>query len=148
MIEIKKASINQLPELVNAFEAYRIWYRKEADPLKATQFLNDRIKKAESEIFLATEDNKVLGFTQLYPLFSSTRMARLWLLNDLFVYQEHRGKGISKLLINAAKDLCRRTNGCAIMLETEIGNEIGNKLYPATDFKLNSTHNFYEWACL
>jgi len=147
MIEIKEASIDQLKDLVSVFEAYRVWYRKEANSPQATKFLGDRIKNKESVIYLAMENDQVLGFTQLYPLFSSTRMKRLWLLNDLFVYPEHRGKGISKKLINAAKDLCRNTEGCAVMLETEMNNVIGNKLYPATGFEMNTDHNFYEWTC-
>jgi len=147
MMKIKRATLDDLAELVIAFEAYRIWYRKEPNLEEAKQFLKERIENKESVIFIATDSNKVLGFTQLYPLFSSTRMKRLWLLNDLFVHPEHRGKGISKDLIDAAKNLCRQTNGCAVMLETEISNEIGNKLYPATDFELNSSHNFYEWTC-
>ena len=147
MIKIRKAKINDLEELVNAFEAYRVWYRKEPNQIEAKQFLKDRIEQQESVIFIATENDKLLGFTQLYPIFSSTRLKRLWLLNDLFVYKNHRGKGISKMLIEKTKEHCRQTNGCAITLETEISNKIGNKLYPATGFKLNSTQNFYEWTC-
>lgn len=147
MIEIIQATETHLEELVIAFEAYRVWYRKKASPEEAKKFLSERISNKESVIYIATEDNKVLGFTQLYPLFSSTRMKRLWLLNDLYVHDQHRGKGISKQLINAAKDLCRRTDGCGVMLETEMSNVIGNKLYPATGFEQNTDHNFYEWAC-
>ncbi|MCL4155351.1 UNVERIFIED_CONTAM: hypothetical protein GTU68_003696 [Idotea baltica] len=145
MIELRQASIDDLDNLVESFEAYRVWYRKEPNPTAAKQFLRDRINKQESVIFIAEENQSLLGFTQLYPLFSSTRMKRLWLLNDLFVYPAQRGKGISKKLIEAAKDHCRKTNGCGITLETEISNEIGNKLYLATDFKLNKDHHFYEW---
>ncbi len=147
MIEIRQATPNHLEELVKVFEAYRVWYRKDSNPAEATKFLSERITNKESVIYIAMENNEVLGFTQLYPLFSSTRMKKMWLLNDLFVYKQHRGKGISKQLINAAKDLCRNTNGCAVMLETEMNNDIGNKLYPATGFDLNTDHNFYEWSC-
>ena len=146
-MEIRQASLEDIEGLVEAFEAYRIWYRKEADAVGAKMFLSERIKNKESVIYVAVEEQKILGFTQLYPLFSSTRMKRLWLLNDLFVHQDQRGKGISKLLIEAAKTLCRDTGACAVMLETEISNEIGNKLYPSIGFELNTSHNFYEWSC-
>ncbi len=145
-MQIKKAKLEDLPQLSKAFDAYRVWYRKSSDIETAKTFLSDRIKSNESTIFIAIENDKLLGFTQLYPLFSSTRMKRLWLLNDLFVYKEERGKGISKLLIDAAKQLCLNTNGCGVMLETEKNNEIGNILYPKTDFKINDSHNFYEWT--
>ena len=74
---------------------------------------------------------------QLYPLFSSTRVSKYWVLNDLFVASEYRGKGYSKLLIGKAKELVKDSNACGMMLETEKSNKIGNNLYPKTGFKIN-----------
>ena len=63
----------------------------------AENFLKERLENQDSEIFVAEENGILTGFTQLYPLFfSSTRMKRYWLLNDLFVNENHRGKGHSK----------------------------------------------------
>ncbi len=146
MIQIKKATINHLDDLSKAFDSYRVWYRKTSDIQQATHFLNERISNQESIIYIAIESNTIVGFTQLYPLFSSTRMKKLWLLNDLFVYKDHRGKGISKMLIQKAKDHCLESNACGIILETEKNNQIGNALYPKVDFVLNTTHNYYEWT--
>ena len=104
----------------------------------------------ESIIYAAENENgKLVGFTQLYPIFSSTRMKRMWLLNDLFVDPDFRGLGVSKQLINKAKELARSNNACGILLETEKSNDIGNKLYPSMDFELES-NNFYFWtnSCL
>jgi GNAT superfamily N-acetyltransferase len=81
----------------------------------------------------------------LYPLFSSTRMKRLWLLNDLFVDKEYRGKGVSKQLIAAAKELCKQTNACGLVLETAKKNIVGNDLYPKVGFSLDKEHNYYSW---
>jgi len=146
MIKIRRAKIKDLETLAALFDAYRVWYRKDSDLNQAKSFLSDRLMKEESVIFLAIADNEMVGFTQLYPLFSSTRMKRLWLLNDLFVSKVARGQGISKLLLEAAQDHCRITGGCAVSLETEISNKIGNKLYPQMGFELNDSHNFYEWS--
>ena len=105
------------------------------------------MKNNESVIYIAldNEKNKIVGFVQLYPLFSSTRMQKLWLLNDLYVIETYRSKGISKMLIDAGKNLCKDTNACGLMLETAKDNIIGNQLYPATDFVLDTEHNFYFW---
>ena len=146
MTKVRKAEIKDLQELTKAFDAYRVWYRKDSDIDSATKFLAERIEQKESVIFIAEENETITGFTQLYPLFSSTRMKKLWLLNDLFVYKNHRGKGISKKLIDAAKQLCIETGACGVSLETEINNDIGNNLYPKTGFILNKSHNFYEWS--
>ena len=82
----------------------------------------------------------------MYPLFSSTRMKKFWLLNDLFVNSNHRGKGVSIGLIEKAKQLVKETNACGMSLETEKSNLIGNNLYPKTGFELNESCNFYEWS--
>jgi GNAT superfamily N-acetyltransferase len=96
-------------------------------------------------IYVADEENELLGFTQLYPQFTSTRMKRSWLLNDLFVLPEHRERGISKQLIEMAKQLAIKTNAAGLLLETEKTNAVGNKLYPSTGFVMNETSNFYWW---
>ena len=147
-MKVRAAVIKDLVELTNLFNDYRVWYRKVADLEGARTFLKERIENSESVIFVAVnKEDKLAGFTQLYPFYSSTRMKRTWLLNDLFVDSAHRGLGISKLLIDVAKDHCRKTGGCAVSLETEKSNDIGNNLYPAVGFELNDDHNFYEWTC-
>jgi N-acetylglutamate synthase-like GNAT family acetyltransferase len=105
MIKIRKATINDLKFIVELFDKYRVFYEKESDKEKAKDFLSNRLKHNDSEIFVAETNNNLVGFVQLYPLFSSTRMQRLWLLNDLFVEEDHRGRGISKQLIEASKNL-------------------------------------------
>jgi len=143
---IQKASLEHLDELALLFDGYRVFYRKSSDIPAAKVFLKARIEKKESEIFVAYNDfGEMAGFTQLYPLFSSTRMKRAWLLNDLFVHPDFRGVGISKKLIERAKQLCRDTQACAMYLETEKTNLIGNELYPRTGFELDVEHNHYEW---
>ena len=87
----------------------------------------------------------MVGFVQLYPIFSSTRMKKLWLLNDLFVDENHRGKGISKQLIKQCKDLCNDTGACGLILETAKTNTTANNLYVKTDFILDENHNYYSW---
>jgi len=142
---IREASIADVPELVKLFDAYRVWYRKCSDITTAEKFLTNRLTNKESIVFLAEEDNKAIGFTQLYPIFSSVRMHKMWLLNDLYVDEAYRGRGHSKRLISAAKNLCKKTTACGILLETETSNEIGNRLYPSEGFHLES-NNFYFWT--
>ena len=147
MITIKKAGLEDLKDAAILFDAYRVFYKKASDLAKGKAFLQERLERGESILYIAcTAQGKAVGFTQLYPLFSSTRMQRLWLLNDLFVSPAFRGKGISKQLIEQAKDLCRETDACSLCLETGKDNNIGNQLYPRTGFELDEDHNYYEWV--
>ncbi len=144
--KVRKATIDDIAQLAGLFDAYRVFYEKDSDKEGAEAFLTARILNNESEIFVAMDQIKTLtGFVQLYPIFSSTRMQRLWLLNDLFVKPEFRGQGFSIALIESAKTLCRNTNACGLLLETAKTNTIGNRLYPRTDFILDKDHNYYTW---
>lgn len=145
MVIIRTATLNDLPQLAQLFDFYRVFYRKTSDIEGAKKFIAERISNKESVIYVAEEEKDLLGFTQLYPQFSSTRMKHSWLLNDLFVLKEHRERGISKQLIEMAKQLSIKTNAAGLALETEKTNTVGNKLYPATGFVMNETSNFYWW---
>ena len=144
-METRKATIQDLPQLAKLFDEYRIFYHKETDLEGAMGFLKQRIKNNESIIYVVDKENKLLGFTQLYPLFSSTNMKRAWLLNDLYVNPEYRGRGVSVTLIDEAKELARSTKSHGLMLETDKTNNIGNNLYRRTRFELDKEHNFYSW---
>ena len=146
MIQIKQCQIEDIDALVDLFDAYRVFYEKDSNKISARNFLLERITNKESVIFVSQNEALALtGFVQLYPVFSSTRMKRLWLLNDLFVDPLQRGKGISKKLIQRAQQLCVETESCGMILETAKSNLIGNQLYPATGFELDGDHNYYSW---
>lgn len=145
-MRVRQATPSDLPQLTSLFDGYRVFYRKDSDPNGAQEFLSERMEAEDSVIYVCEDDQEQLtGFVQLYPLFSSTQMKRLWLLNDLYVDVRFRGKGCSVLLIDQAKELVRETQAAGMYLETEKTNDIGNALYPRTGFQLNSVANFYEW---
>ena len=146
MKNTRKAAIQDLTQLAELFDQYRVFYHKESDIPAAENFLKERIENKDSEIFVAEENGNLVGFVQLYPIFSSTRMKRYWLLNDLYVNENYRGKGYSKELIEEAKQLAKSTNACGVLLETGKSNDIGNQLYPACGFELYDSVNFYEWT--
>lgn len=148
MTHIRKCQTEDVQELARLFDAYRIFYKMNPDRISAENFLTARIKNQDSVIFVAeNEGTGLTGFVQLYPIFSSTRMKRLWLLNDLFVESSERGKGISKKLIQHAKQLCLESGSCGMILETAKSNIIGNQLYATTGFDLDANHNYYSWDC-
>ncbi len=144
-IEILSGSEANLELLLPLFDAYRVFYRKAPELAAAKDFLRERLRKKESEIFIAKWEGRTAGFVQLYPLFSSTRMKRLWLLNDLYVSPEFRRKGISLALIVRCKKLCEETRACGLILETEKSNAAGRILYPKAGFKIDEYHDYYSW---
>ena len=127
---VRQATIHDLDLLVPLFDAYRQFYQQPADPLLARQFLADRLAHHESVILLAQAPNEDgLGFTQLYPLFSSTRAARTYLLNDLFVVAAARRLGVARRLLEEAARTARALGAIGMSLSTAHDNVNAQKLY-------------------
>jgi GNAT superfamily N-acetyltransferase len=145
-MQIREVRSSDLDSLVILFDCYRVFYKNSSDIKAAKNFIEERINNNDSKIYICElEDEKIVGFVQLYPLFSSTRMKKLYLLNDLFVNPDYRGQGYSVKLIERAKSLVIESSACAMFLETEKSNMIGNNLYPKMGFDLNEGSNFYQW---
>ena len=82
-MKFRTANINDLEQVSILFDDYRVFYEKPTDVEASKHFISERIKNHESIIIVAEAENgNLVGFTQLYPIFSSTRLKRLWLLND------------------------------------------------------------------
>lgn len=142
---IKKAGLEDLDETAELFNLYRIFYRQLPDAEKSKEFIKERLLNGESDIFLVVIEDKAVGFVQLYKLFHYTKLQKQWLLSDLYVHPDYRGKGLSVALINRSKQWCEETGACGLMLETEKTNTIGNILYPRCEFEYDNLHNYYHW---
>lgn len=144
-IEIIQASLENLDELSRLFQNYRIFYKKEPDAEGEKTFLKERITNKESVIYLAKSDDKFIGFVQLFPMFSSTRVTRLWLLNDLYVDKEFRKSGAASLLIERSKQLARETNYAGLMLQTAKDNTTAQSVYDRNEFVQDDNFYSYYW---
>jgi len=119
---IIQATIDHLNDLVPLFDGYRIFYRQESDRRAAKDFLYKRLAKNDTIIYIAYIDKVAVGFTQLFPSFSSVSMQPLYILNDLYVDKECRNNGIGVALLNKAKELCKEKNYKGLSLQTEKTN--------------------------
>ncbi|MFC5472281.1 GNAT family N-acetyltransferase [Cohnella suwonensis] len=147
-ITIYQATMGDLDELSVVFDAYRQFYGQPADPDGARKFLRDRLIHRQSIVFTAREEGsgKIVGFTQLYPTFSSISMKETLVLNDLFVKESYRGRGVSHLLMQAAEDYARTTGAKGLALETANDNMKARRLYEKRGFQLETTYLSYYWT--
>jgi ribosomal protein S18 acetylase RimI-like enzyme len=136
------------------FDAYRRFYGLEPDLVLSRAFVAERLERNESVIFVAAEeqvavpqvgsltlDNSVdrqpaqigseraLGFVQLFPSFSSLKARPLWVLNDLYVAPEGRGRGVGRALMDRARRHAEETRACRLTLETAPDNHAAKSLY-------------------
>lgn len=142
-MQIIKANISQLAPLAALFDAYRQHYEQAPDLQGAKNYLAERFSNKDSEVFVAEEEGVLLGFTQLYPVFSSIGMKKAWILNDLFVDPAHRRKGVARALIAASRELGQETDARYVMLQTHITNTPAQALYEEEGFKRDDEFYYY-----
>jgi GNAT superfamily N-acetyltransferase len=131
-VVVRQATISDLDLLVPLFDAYRQFYRNPSDLGLARRFLLERFQNNQSIIFLALRgDGSAVGFTQLFPSFSSGSAARILILNDLFVRPDARRSGVGSLLLAAAAGFGRAVGAIRMTLSTEVNNQEAQALYEA-----------------
>ncbi|MFP3945200.1 MAG: N-acetyltransferase family protein, partial [Alphaproteobacteria bacterium] len=141
-IHIRRAEIGDLEPVASLFDAYRQFYRQPPDREGALRFIRERLIEADSHILLAEFNGTAAGFVQLFPSYSSVRLGRLMILNDLYVAETVRGQGVGRALLEAACGLARQAGAAGLVLETEQSNETAQRLYEASGWK-RSRHVHY-----
>ncbi len=80
----------------------------------------------------AWRDGRPVGYACLYWHFSSTKAVETVLMNDLYVEEAERGRGVGRTLIEAAADVARE-RGCPVLeWSTAPDNEVAQRLYDST----------------
>ncbi|MFC7301402.1 GNAT family N-acetyltransferase [Cognatiluteimonas weifangensis] len=136
---IRRAGPRDLDALAALFDAYRRFYGQPADLARARDWLRARMRFGESVVLIAERDGATAGFVQLYPMYSSVRTARTWILNDLFVADAARRRGVARALLDAAVQYAREDGAAGISLETTRDNAAARALYRAAGWHEDAT---------
>jgi GNAT superfamily N-acetyltransferase len=143
-VQLRQATIDDLDAVAPLFDSYRQFYQKPSDLDGARAFLRERLERGESVIFLALlDDGTPAGFTQLYPIFSSTSMQCAWLLNDLFVAPVARRAGVGRALLECAAEFGRTTQAKELMLQTAVDNVPAQRLYESLGWQRDTDFYVY-----
>ena len=145
---VRQAVLADLALVAPLFDGYRRFYGRASDPDAAAAFLRERFDHAESVIFLALEGTEPVGFTQLYPSFSSVSLARVFILNDLFVVPTHRRSGIGSALLDAATGHARALGAVRVSLNTDVANAAAQATYEARGWKRDREYFAYHFTSL
>jgi ribosomal protein S18 acetylase RimI-like enzyme len=130
-LDTRIATLGDLDALAPLFADYRVFYAQTRDLDTARRFLHERLSRGESTVILALLDDAPAGFTQLYPMFSSVRAERTYILNDLYVAERARRQGVGEALLLAAAEFGRSRGAIRLELETTPDNLKAQSLYRA-----------------
>jgi len=133
-MEIKRIGITEANLVFELFDKYRQFYEQPSDKILAETFISQRLSNNESVIFVAIDDNVPVGFTQLYPKYSSVSASKNWILNDLYVEGSQRKTGVGRALIAKAMEFAKGQGATYLQLETATDNFAAQRLYEAIGF--------------
>ncbi|MFZ0152771.1 GNAT family N-acetyltransferase [Pseudomonas sp.] len=145
-MRIIKATLEHLDLLAPLFVKYREFYGQLPYPDSSRKFLKKRLERGESLIYLALpddDDNKLMGFCQLYPSFSSLSLKRVWILNDIYVAEDSRRMLVADHLMREAKAMAKETNAVRLRVSTSNDNDVAMKAYESMGFREDNEFKSY-----
>ncbi|HTA64560.1 MAG TPA: GNAT family N-acetyltransferase [Xanthomonadaceae bacterium] len=142
-VAVRRAGANDLDALASLFDAYRQFYQQASDVAGARAYLGERIALGESVLLIAGDEAQAAGFVQLYPLFSSVRMGRVWVLNDLYVTPAARRMGVARALLDASTEFARERGALGLQLETGQDNHSAQALYRDAGWTQDTNLHFH-----
>jgi len=143
-VQVRRVDAAEADLVAPLFALYRQFYGQPYDEEKAAGFLRDRVSLGQSVVLVAEVAREPVGFTQLYPTFSSVSAAVKWVLNDLYVVASARGNGVAAALMAHAELLARAAGACSLTLETGSDNVTAQRLYKRQGYRVEHGVKHYE----
>ena len=145
LVRVRRAVETDVEAAAPLFASYRVFYGRPYDLAAAAEFLRERIGRDESVVLLGEVDGLgTVGFAQLYPTFESIGVARMWVLNDLFVDPVARARGVATALLQEAEASARAAGVASLALQTAHDNADAQRLYERAGWVLDTTYRTYE----
>lgn len=139
------ADLLDLDLLVPLFDGYRQFYDQSSDLTAVQAFLTDRLERIDSVIIIALDGMRSVGFTQLYPTFSSVSLQSFYILNDLYVDPHSRNQKVGEKLLIHAQKFAATKNLKGLALETAHDNRT-HKLYERLGWIKEESFHHYFWS--
>jgi GNAT superfamily N-acetyltransferase len=134
-MEIRVAPLREddLDEALPLFAGYQRFYKAEPNDDKNLAFFRQFLVPSENGVLLGAWDgDRLVGFACSYWTFSSVSADDIALMNDLFVADSHRGRGVGRALIEATVDAARDRGVHHLEWFTALDNEVAQRLYDRT----------------
>lgn len=121
-----------LAELGPLVAAYLAFYETAGEPAAIEAFCRALLADPEHEgvqLLARDEGGAAVGFATIFWTWSTTRLGRLAVMNDLFVAPEARGQGAADALILACRDRAREHGCVTLEWQTALDNHRAQKVY-------------------
>jgi GNAT superfamily N-acetyltransferase len=146
-LEISPVAAAELEPLLPLIAAYQRFYEvEEIDDERNRAFFARFLAPSDDGLLLAARsEGQILGYACLYWHFSSTEATETVLLNDLFVAEEARGRGIGRALIEASAEVARERGAPYLEWSTAPDNRTAQRLYDTTGAERSEWITYELW---
>ena len=133
-LRVEPISAEQLEALLPMIAAYQRFYAvADVDDERNRAFFSRFLAPSEDGMLLgAWRDRELVGYACLYWHFTSLVPAETVLLNDLFVDEPARGRGVGRALIEASAAVARERGAHHLEWATAPENVTAQRLYDST----------------
>ena len=140
---VSKENINEVLPLIRQYQAF---YKVAdiSDSKNKEFFLQFGETSPSGCQFLFRNGSKVVGFATVYFTYTSTLVAKVAVLNDLYTLPEMRGKGVGKQLVEHCREFAKASGAARLQWVTAPDNEQAQKLYDSLNTN-KSTWFFYAY---
>jgi GNAT superfamily N-acetyltransferase len=129
---IRRVAGADLAELLSLMRGYCDFYRVDPSDAALARMAEALLADPEREgvqLIARRPDGGAVGFATVFWSWSTSRAARLGVMNDLFVTPEARGSGAAEALIAGCLQECRARGAAAIEWETALDNDRAQAVY-------------------
>jgi GNAT superfamily N-acetyltransferase len=146
-VEIAPVAAESFEELLPLIAAYQRFYEvDEVDEERNRSFFRRFLAPSEDgQLLGAREGGHFLGYACLYWHFSSTQAAETVLMNDLYVAEGARGRGVGRALIEATAAVGRERGVASVEWATAPDNGTARRLYETTGAERSEWISYELW---
>jgi GNAT superfamily N-acetyltransferase len=131
-VTISVVTLADFDELLPLVRGYCDFYRvspTDSALLALSEALIDNPVYDGLQLIARAEPGRAVGFATLYWTWSTTRAARIGVMNDLFVAAQARGSGVAERLIEACARECQARGAVTLNWQTAPDNVRAQTVY-------------------
>jgi (aminoalkyl)phosphonate N-acetyltransferase len=129
-MQIRIVTSDDKKEVLSLMDEFNEKYHSEEKAsLIGEEIFDEILKREDTTIFVAEENGKLFGLATLYLLPNIRHGWHRGHIEDFFVTESLRGKGVGSKIFDAIKEYCSKNNVKVIKLDSDVNLVNAHKFY-------------------